>query len=82
MAELFNQSEKSPSLLAQIVDEVEKMSDTDKQSLLMQLRKQKLLQRAREIDASITPSSMTEEEILSICKETRRELYEKRKAGN
>ncbi len=42
---------EQPSLLGQIVSEVEKMDEAEKKRLLIQLRKDQLLNKTRNLDA-------------------------------
>ncbi len=46
------------------------------QILLMQLNREELLAQAHQLDAAITPSSLSEEEIVSLCRKARKELNE------
>ncbi len=66
---------KGLSLLGQIVTEVEKMDDVQKQSLLIQLRNEELLQKAKFLDAHDEPGSLSDEEFLALCKQVRKDRY-------
>ena len=72
------ENEKSLSLLGQIVTEVEKMDDVQKQSLLIQLRSEELLQKAKALDAQLVPGSLTDEEIIAFCKQVHKEHHARR----
>ena len=67
---------QSPSLLRQIVDEVDIMSEKEKEALLRKIKMQQAVAQLKAFEVSLTPSLMTEEEIWEICSATRRDLYE------
>lgn len=68
-------SSENLSLLGQIVTAVEKLDDVQKQALLIQLRKDELLQKAAALDKQLNPGPLTDEEILALCKTIRKEHY-------
>ena len=65
----------NPSLLRQIVDEVDRLSDEEKAALLRKLKMQQVVEKLKSFEKSLTPTSMTEEEIDEMCSATRREMY-------
>lgn len=68
-------SDEKLSLLGQIVTAVEKMDDVQKQALLIHLRREELLQKAKLLDKQLQPGALTDEEILAVCREVRKEQY-------
>lgn len=66
---------KKPSLLRQIVDEVDKLSDEEKAVLLRKLKIKQEVEKLKSFENSLTLTSMTEEEIDEMCSATRREMY-------
>lgn len=74
---------EQPSLLGQIVSEVEKMDETEKKRLLFQLRKDKLLNKTKRLDAvngNAKTDAMTDDEADSFLSEQRTLRYERTKA--
>ena len=65
----------NPSLLMQIVDEVDRLSDEGKAVLLRKLKMQQVAEKLKSFEKSLTITSMIEEEIDEMCSETRREMY-------
>lgn len=74
---------EKPSLLGQIVSEVEKMNDAEKKRLLIQLRKDDLLNKTRSLDAvngRAKTDAMTDDEADNFLSEQRKLKYERTKA--
>lgn len=72
-----------PSLLGLIVSEIEKMTESEKQGLLIHLRKEKLLAKAKALDAVEgvqKPGALTDEEADQFVSQQRKERYEQSKA--
>jgi hypothetical protein len=70
---------EQPSLLGMIVSEVEKLNDTEKRKLLIQLRKDEILNRARNLDAvkgTVNSGAMTDEETDLFISQQRKLRYE------
>ena len=76
--EKLQNKETTPSLLRQIVDEVDAMDREKQHLLLLQLRKNKLLADAKLLDQKLKGNTihLTEEEITEIVSKDRRERYE------
>ncbi len=73
---------EQPSLLGMIVSEVEKLNDTEKKKLLIQLRKDEILNRARNLDAvkgTEQPGAMTDDEADLFISQQRKLKYEQSK---
>jgi len=68
-------SQERLSLLGQIVTAVEKMDDVQKQSLLIQLRREELLQKAKALDETLQPGPLTDEKIIALCRHVRNEQH-------
>ena len=71
------------SLLGQIVSEVEKLNEAEKKRLLIQLRKDDLLNKTRSLDAvnsKIKNDAMTDDEADNFLSEQRKLRYERTKA--
>ena len=62
-----------PGILGEILTEVEKLDDIAKQKLLISLRRNAILKKAKSIDQRITPTKLTDEELMKLVKETRKE---------
>ncbi|MDI9364439.1 MAG: hypothetical protein QM541_05780 [Flavobacterium sp.] len=69
---------QNPSLLRQIVDEVDSMNEEAQAALLRKIKMQQAVAEFKALEACFTPSQMTEEEIWEMCSATRRELYEEK----
>ena len=71
-------SEVKPSLLRQIVDEVDMMDDEGKAQILKKIKGQKAVEKARAIDEKFKGAfkEMTEEEIWDMVSENRKKWYE------
>ncbi len=72
-----------PSLLGQIVSVVEKLNDEEKRKLLMQLRKDDLLNNTMRLDAvrgAGKNDAMTDDEADNFLSEQRKLRYERTKA--
>ena len=68
-------SSEKLSLLGQIVTAIERLDDVQKQALLIQLRKNELLQKAAALGNRLLPDTLSDEEILALCKTSRKERY-------
>jgi hypothetical protein len=66
-------SSKSPSLLVQIINKVDAMTENEQRRLWIQLNKEELLREAKLLDDAIVPSNLSEEEIVALCKSARKE---------
>jgi len=75
MEQLATINRKNSSLLPQIVDEIDRLSDVEKATLLRKLKLQQVVEKLKLFEKSLTPTSMTEEEIDEMCSATRREMY-------
>ena len=74
---------EQPSLLGQIVSEVEKLNEAEKKRLLIQLRKDDLINKTRSLDAvngNVKTDAMTDDEADSFLSEQRKLRYERTKA--
>ena len=74
---------EQPSLLGQIVSEVEKLNEAEKKRLLIQLRKDDLLNKTRSLDAvnsKAKTDAMTDDEADNFLSEQRKLRYERTKA--
>ena len=69
---------QSPSLLRQIVDEVDMLDDDTKAELLRKIKIQRALEMAKELDKKFKGAfkPMTEEEIWEMVSENRKKWYE------
>jgi hypothetical protein len=72
--------ETSPSLLRQIVDEVDALSDTDKAEVLRKIKMQQAMELARKADKALEGKfkSLSEDEIAEMVSKNRKERYEKK----
>ncbi len=75
-----NLKNKKPSLLRQIMDEVDYMDEGDKKLLLFKIKQNELLTNYKILDEEIAKSEYlaTNAEIDKICSQTRKELYEEK----
>ncbi len=73
------ESANNPSLLRQIVDEVDVLDDIKKQRLLMYLRKDKILASVKKLDELLLGLNitLTDDEITNMVSEDRKENYAK-----
>ena len=71
------ESANNPSLLRQIVDEVDVLDDIKKQRLLMYLRKDKILASVKKLDELLLGLNITftDDEITNMVSEDRKENY-------
>lgn len=78
--EKLQNKETPPSLLRQIVDEVDVLDSEKQHLLLLQLRKERLLADAKMLDEKLkdNTSHLTEEEIAEIVSKDRKERYEQK----
>jgi len=70
----------TPSLLRQIVDEVDSMNEEEKAALLRKIKMEKTVQKLKAFEDSLPSISISEEEISEMCSATRKEMYEEKKA--
>ncbi len=68
-----------PSLLRQIVDAADSLTDEQKQKVLWQIKMQKALKAAEDLDKMLENNTirLTEDEIAELVSKDRRENYEK-----
>lgn len=74
---------EQPSLLGQIVSELEKLNDEEKRKLLIQLRKDDLLNKTRSLDSvkgNTNPDAMTDDQADIFISQQRKLRYERTKA--
>lgn len=65
-----------PSLLRQIVDEVDAMSDEQKAAWLRKIKIQQAVEKLKAFEEKLPQSTMSEEEIWEMCSQTRTEMYQ------
>jgi hypothetical protein len=70
------------SLLGEPVSELENLSEFDKKQLLIQLRRDKLMTAAKELDSKSKPGKWTDAQVAAYIKQVRREYNKKNKARN
>ena len=75
----MQQYSNKPSLLRQIVDEVDVLDDLKKQRLLMYLKKDKILASVKQLDEMLLGLNitLTDDEITNMVSEDRKENYDK-----
>jgi uncharacterized HAD superfamily protein len=80
MQTLVNKNLPQPSLLRQIVDEVDGLTEEQKLIVLQKAKWQKILAHAKKVDEMLNGAfpEMTEEEIWDMCSQTRKEIYEEK----
>jgi hypothetical protein len=71
--------QKSPSILALLVDDISRMSASQQKLLWMQINKKKLTALARELDNSVVPHNLSSDEIDALIAEAKK--YGKKKKG-
>ena len=71
--------ETTPSLLRQIVDEVDALSENDKAEVLRKIKMQQALELARKADEALKGKFklLSEDEIADMVSKERKERYEK-----
>lgn len=71
---------KKPSLLRQIVDKVDEMDEENKKLLLLNLKKEELLAKYKQLDNEIEKSGqiISEEKIDALVAATRKKIYEQK----
>ena len=69
---------QSPSLLRQIVDEVDSMNDEEKTALLRKIKMEKTLELAMKVDAIFNsePVAMTKKAVLAMVSNNRKKWYD------
>ena len=72
--------EAAPSLLRQIVDEVDALSETDKAEVLRKIKMQQAMDLARKADETMEGKfkPLSEDEIADMVSKKRKERYEKK----
>lgn len=77
---LFEDAENTPSLLRQIVDEVDAMDETEKVQLLRKIKLEKALSLAKKADEMLDGKfkSLSEDEITEIVSNNRKLRYEQK----
>jgi hypothetical protein len=78
-SETMQNYSNNPSLLRQIVDEVDLMDDIRKQRLLMYLKKDKILASVKKLDEMLLGLNvkLTDDEITDMVSEDRKANYDK-----
>jgi hypothetical protein len=76
----FQNQDTPPSLLRQIVDEVDTLSEADKAEVLRKIKMQQAIDFARKADEMTDGKfkPLTEDEITEIVSKKRKERYEKK----
>lgn len=77
---ISDKTSNEPSVFALLVDNISQMSKSEQKLLWMKLNKKKLIANAKEIDASIRPNNLTEDEINALVKEARTYARKKKKS--
>ncbi len=77
---ISKQFQNEPSVFALLVDNISQMSKAEQKLLWIKLNKKKLLAEAKEINASIKPNNLTEDEINDLVKEARTYARKKKKS--
>jgi|GEM_PF-5658256 len=77
---MTNSIDKKPSIIRQIMDEVDDLDEGAKKLLLLQLKKESLLDKYKRLDDEIAKSGeiMSESEIDELVSETRKNMYEEK----
>jgi hypothetical protein len=68
-----------PSILALLVDDISRMSESEQKLLWMQLNEDKLATLAREIDASSPPNNLSSDDIDALIREATKNGSKKKK---
>lgn len=76
---ISKQFQEEPSVFALLVDSISKMSLSEQKLLWIKLNRKKLLAKAKEIDMSICPNNLTDDEINTLVKEARTYAHKKKK---
>ena len=79
----FELTDEEPSLLSEIVREVEKLDDEEKKKLLIQLRKQHILEKVQSLDSvpgREKTDAMTDDEADAYLRQYRKSRYEQSKS--
>jgi hypothetical protein len=71
--------EKSPSLLALLVDDISRMSVSEQKLLWMQLNKEKLTMLAHELDKNVIPHHLSSNDIDALINEAKKNGRKKKK---
>jgi hypothetical protein len=71
--------QKSPSILALLVDDISRMSASQQKLLWMQINKKKLTALSRELDSSVVPHNLSSDEIDTLIAEAKK--HGKKKKG-
>ena len=69
----------SPSTFAMLVDDINKMSESEQKALWVQINRDKLANLAKEIDASVTPHNFNDAEIDALIHEAMKNGRSKKK---
>ncbi len=67
------QNNHGPSTFALLVDDINKMTESEQKLLWIQLNKERLSTLARELDASIVPHNLSASEIDELINEARKQ---------
>lgn len=76
---ISKQFQNEPSIFALLVDNISKMSISEQKLLWMKLNREKIMELARELNASVLPNNLTENEINTLVKEARTHAHKKKK---
>ena len=68
-----------PSTFALLIDDINKMTESEQKVLWLQINKEKISTLAKTIDASVAPNNLSADEIIDLVKEARK--HGKRKKG-
>ena len=60
------------STFALLIDDINKMSESEQKSLWLQINKEKVSQLAKELDISVKPNNFSDQEIARMINEGRR----------
>jgi len=70
---------KGPSTFALLIDDINKMSESEQKSLWIQINKEKLSVLSKEIDTSVTTHNFSSKEIDAMINEARKNGNKKKK---
>ena len=67
-----NSTKNGPSTFALLIDDIQKMSESEQKLLWLQINKEKLSALAKELDNSVTPHNLSQDEITEMISEAKK----------
>lgn len=73
--------DRQPSTFSQLIDVLKDIDEKTQAQILDEMKKILALKKAQSFDADVLPNKISKAELLKICRQVRKEIYESEKAG-